>query len=109
MTTLLRFSVTALFLFAGIIWLGVRFKARHERIEAEKAKRLSIEVEPLYQQYLGHLDALREKHDPQHKWRRHPLGVPELPKAYKDEIDALTENYKGVLVVKFGPSVVHPK
>ena len=101
--------VLALFIFAGIIWLAIYLKARHARLKAEKAERLRIEVEPLYQQYLGHLDELRAKHDPEHKWKRHPIAERDLPPAYRADIDALTENFKGVLIIKFGPHIVYPK
>jgi hypothetical protein len=72
--------VLALFIFAGIIWLAIYLKARHARLKAE---RLRIEIGPLYQQYLAHLEKLRAKHDPEHKWKRHPIAERDLRLPWK--------------------------
>ena len=99
-------TLIALGIAAALVWLGARYKDLRRRKAADKALRLQHEVEPFYQEYLRHLDALREKHDPKHKWRRYPINEPALPQAYKDDINALTQNYSGVLAVKFGDSVL---
>jgi hypothetical protein len=110
-------TIMALLIVAGFIWLYSRYKEargrkaagdaqKAQRQAAEKAQRLQKEVEPLYQEYLRHLDALREKHDPEHKWRQYPINEPDLPQSYRDDLNALTENYSGVLVVRFGDSIV---
>lgn len=98
--------VIALLIFAALIRLYARYKEARATKAAQRAQRLAEEVEPLYQEYLRHLEALREKHDPGHRWPQLPLKETGLPQAYRDDIDALTKNYSGVLAVKFGDGVL---
>jgi hypothetical protein len=98
--------VFALLIFAAVIRLYARCKQARAENAAQLAQRLAVEVEPLYQEYLKHLGALREKHDPSHRWPPFPFKETGLPQAYRDDIDALTKNYSGVLAVKFGDSVL---
>jgi len=102
-------GIIAIALLLPLVTRGHRmYKQRKARLKTELQERLRIEVEPFYQEYLQKLDALREKHDPEHKWRRHPIDVPDLPPAYRADINALTEGYKGVLVVRFGNHLLQP-
>jgi hypothetical protein len=99
-------TLVALLIFAALIRLYARYKEARAKKAAQRAQRLAAEVEPFYQEYLRHLGALREKHDPAHRWPQFPLKETGLPQAYRDDIDALTKNYSGVLAVKFGDSVL---
>lgn len=90
-------------------WSAPLWKARQARLKREKAARIAVEIEPFYQEYVQKRKALREKHDPDHKWSAFEMDAPDMPAEYRDEIAALTEGYKGVLVVKFGDSILMPK
>lgn len=98
-------GVAAIFI-AASTWIYFVLKARRARLKAEKDARLRIEVEPLYQEYLGKRGVLREKYDPEHKWSRFGWNEPGMPEDYSAECAALAEAYKGVLVIKFGDSVI---
>jgi len=99
-------TVIALLIFYALIRLYGRYKEARAKKAAQLAQRLVVEVEPLYQEYLRHLESLREKHDPGHKWPRFPFKETDLPQSYREDIEALTKNYSGVLAVKFGDSVL---
>jgi Ca2+/Na+ antiporter len=88
-------------------WLWSLWKAKQAQRKKEKAARIAAEIEPLYQEYVRKRKALREKHDPEHKWPE--FRTNDMPSEYRDEIDALTEGYKGVLVLKFGDHILMPK
>jgi hypothetical protein len=90
-------------------WWAPLWKARQARMKREKDARLAIEVEPFYQEYLTKRKALREKHDPEHKWPEFQTNAPDMPSEYRNDIDALNEGYKGVLVLKFGDHIIMPK
>ncbi len=87
-------------------WLWTVYKAKRQIREQEKEARLRVEVEPLYQEFLAKNREIRERHDPEHKWREFG-GSDDRPQAYRDEQAALAEAYKGVLVVKFGKHILN--
>jgi hypothetical protein len=90
-------------------WFYPVWKKNQARKTEEKKERLRIEVEPYYQEYLQKRKALREKHDPQHKWPPFEMNAPDMPSEYRDEMAALTEAYKAILVVRFGDHILMPK
>ena len=90
-------------------WIYPVWKAHKAQKAHEKRERLRIEVEPWYQEYLQKRRAIREKHDPQHKWSEFQLSSPDVPQAYRDELDALSNAYKGILAVRFDDSIFYPK
>lgn len=90
-------------------WLWLHLKAKQAQRKKEKHARITAEIEPLYQEYVRKRKALRKKHDPEHKWPEFQTNDPDMPSEYRDEIDALTEGYKGVLVLKFGDHILMPK
>jgi hypothetical protein len=87
-------------------WFYPTWKAKQIRKAREKEERLRIEVEPFYQEYLQKRKALRDKYDPERKLPQFAMNDPRMSKEYIDEVAALTEAYKGVLVVKFGDSIL---
>lgn len=86
-------------------WLWTVYKAKKQIREEQKEARLRIEVEPLYQEFLAKNREIRERHDPEHKWREFG-DSDDRPQVYRDEQAALTEAYKGVLILKFGAHIV---
>ena len=67
------------------------------------------DVEPLYQEYLQKRKALRAKYDPERKLSEFSMNDPGMSKEYVDEVAALTEAYKGILVIRFGDHILNPK
>lgn len=90
-------------------WFYPVWKAKKARDAQTKRERMQIEVEPYYQQYLLKGEELRAKYDPEHKWPKFDFDAPGMPTEYKEEIAALTEAYKGILVVRFGDHILLPK
>jgi len=90
-------------------WLWLMWKARQAQRKIEKAARIAAGIEPFYQEYLTKRNAICEAHDPEHKWSAFDLNNPGVPQVYRDEINALNETYKGILIVKFGDSILMPK
>jgi hypothetical protein len=107
-STITNILLAAIVLILLYRWWAPIWKARQARLKREKDARIKGEIEPLYQEYVQKRKALREKHDPGHKWPPFESTAPDMPAAYREEIAALTEAYKGVLVLKFGYSIRRP-
>jgi hypothetical protein len=90
-------------------WFYPAWKKNQARKAEEKRERMRKEVEPLYQQYLQKRKELRTKYDPERKLPEFSMNDPGMSKEYVNEVAAITEAYKGVLVIKFGDSVLMPK
>jgi hypothetical protein len=90
-------------------WFYPVWKANQTKKAEEKKERIRDEVEPYYQEYVQKRKALRAKYDPERKWSEFQMEAPDMPSEYRDAIAALTEAYKGILVVKFGDSILMPK
>jgi hypothetical protein len=90
-------------------WFYPVWKAKRARKAEAKKERMRIEVEPFYQEYLQKRKALRMKYDPERKSPEFSMDDPGMSKEYVDEVAALTEAYKGILVVRFGDSILMPK
>ena len=90
-------------------WFYPAWKAKKEREADEKQQRMRIEVEPYYQEYVQKRKALRTKYDPERRWSEFSFDGEGMPTEYKDEIAALAEAYKGILVIKFGDHILMPK
>lgn len=101
--------LTILILILIYKWFYPTWKAKQAKKAEEKRERMRKEVEPLYQQYLQKRKELRTKYDPDRKWSAFAMCEADMPKEYADEIAALTEAYKGVLVIKFGEHSLIPK
>jgi hypothetical protein len=87
-------------------WFYPMWQAK--RAEAKKQE-MNVEVEPLYQEYLQKRKALRAQYDHDRKWPEFQMDAPDMPSEYRDAIAALTEAYKGILVVRFGDHILMPK
>ena len=90
-------------------WFYPAWKAKQARKVEEKQERMRKEVEPFYQEYVQKRKDLRMKYDPELKISAFAMNDPGMSKEYVDEVAALTEAYKGILVVKFGDSILMPK
>lgn len=90
-------------------WFYPVWKAKRAREAEAKKGRMRREVEPYYQEYVQKRKALRMKYDPERKMSEFSMNDPGMSKEYVDEVAALTEAYKGILVIKFGDSVLMPK
>jgi hypothetical protein len=107
--TITNVLLAIIILILGYKWFCPGWKAKQARKAEEKKERMRVEVEPFYQEYVQKRKALRAKYDPERKWSEFQMDAPDMPSEYRNEIHALTEGYKGVLVVKFGDGILMPK